>query len=236
MTRSPKPPPTVKATLIRFAFAGIVLVWLAISCFRTGDPDLRVLIGVLAFAAFLATLLFGIDAGKAINREPSATPLLRVMGAVLTIPLAVFGTVFIGAGLVIQFVSVRAIEVEACRGHLAALAAVRFVVAFLMPLGGYGMLREGLRRNPQVITVVQRGSGAVSVVSIAPWFRILMHTAGIAIATSFVAFAALAVATTCERAAWIWSPRVSIFIVIAAGALAARIFVLRRRRVAGSAS
>ena len=207
MARSPKPPPTTKATLTRFTIAAIVLVWLTISCIRTVDPDLRVLVGILAFVAFLATLLFGIDSGKAINREPAAGPRLKLLGAVLVLPLAVFGVIFISAGLVLVFVSVRTIEMEACNGHLAAMATARFVVAFLMPLGGYGMLREGLRRNPQVIKVVQQGSREITIVSVPLWFRILMLTDGIAIATSLVAYAVLAAATTCEAAAWIWSQK-----------------------------
>jgi hypothetical protein len=236
MTRSPKSPPTTKATLTRFTLATIVLVWLTISCFRTVDPDLRVLVGILAFAVFLATLLFGIDAGKAINREPTASPRLRFMGTVLVLPLAVFGVILIGAGLVLLFVSARTIEMAACNGHLAALAAARFVAAILMPLGGYGMLREGLRRKPVVIKVVQHGSKETTIVSVPLWFRILMLTDGIAIGTSLVAFAVLAAATTCEAAAWIWNPRASILIVIAAAALAVRIFALRRRHVARNAS
>lgn len=236
MTRPPKSPPTTKATLTRFTLATIVLVWLTVSCFRTVDPDLRVLVGILAFAVFLATLLFGIDAGKAIDREPTASPWLRFMGTVLVLPLAVFGVIFIGAGLVLLFVSARTIEMAACDGHLAALAAARFVAAILMPLGGYGMLREGLRRNPVVIKVVQHGSKETTIVSVPLWFRILMLTDGIAIGTSLVAFAVLAAATTCEAAAWIWNPRASILIVIAAAALAVRIFALRRRHVARNAS
>jgi hypothetical protein len=236
MAGSPKPLRTIKATLTRFTLAAIVLAWLTISCFRTIDPDLRVLVGVLAFAVFITTLLFGIDAGKAINREPTASPPLRLLGAVLVLPLAIFGVLFIGAGLVILFISVRTIEMEACSGHLAALASAHVVVALIMPLGGYGLLREGLRLNPQVIKVVQHGSREMTIVSVPFWFRILMLTDGIAIGTSLVAFAILAAATTCEAAAWIWSPRASILIVIAAAALAVRIFALRRRRVARNAS
>jgi hypothetical protein len=212
------------------------LVWLTISCLRTVDPDLKVLVGILAFVAFLATLLFGIDAGKAINREPAAGPRLRILGAALVLPLAVFGIIFIAAGLVLLFISVRSIEMEACNGHLAVMAAARFFAAFLMPLGGYGMLREGLRRNPQVTKVLQHGSKEITVVSVPLWLRILMLTDGIAIGTSLVSFAVLAASTTCEAAAWIWSPRASILIVVAAAALAMRIFALRRRRIAPNLS
>ncbi len=98
------------------------------------------------------------------------------------------------------------------------------------------MLREGLRRNPGVIKVVQHGSKETTIVSVPLWFRILMLTDGIAIGTSLVAFAVLAAATTCEAAAWIWNPRASILIVIAGAALAVRIFALRRRHVARNAS
>jgi hypothetical protein len=230
MARAPRPPPTIKATLTRFTLAAIVLVGLTISCFLTVDPDLRVLVGVLAFAAFLATLLFGMDAGKAINREPTVSSPLRTLGTVLIFPLAIFGIIFIGAGLVILFVSARTIEMEACSGQFPVLAAAQAVAALLMPLAGYGMLREGLRRNPQVVKVVQHGSRQVTVVSVPLWFRILMLTDGIAIGTSLLAYAVAGAATTCEAAAWIWSPMISSVIVVASAALAARIFALRRRR------
>jgi hypothetical protein len=230
MLLPPKPPPTTKTMLTRLVLAAVVFVWLAISCFRTVDPDLRVLVGILAAVAFLGALLFGIDAGKAINRDPAAGPRLRLLGVILVFPLAAFGILFIAAGLVLLFVSVRSIEMEACEGQFAAMAAARFFVGFFMPLGGYGMLREGLRRNPQFITVIQRGSKELTVASVPLWLRILMLTDGIAIGTSVVSFAVLAASTSCDNAGWIWSPRASILITIAAAALAMRIFVLRRRR------
>jgi|ERR1700733_6060688 len=86
MVKRQRTPRTVKATLIRFAVASIVLMGLTIGCFRTADPDLKVLAGLLAFPAFIVTLLFGVDAGKAINREPTASPRLRTLGAVLVFP------------------------------------------------------------------------------------------------------------------------------------------------------
>lgn len=199
------------------------------------DVDLRILLGVSAFAGFLATLMIGIRAGKAISREPSASPRLRALGAVLVFPLTIFGAIIICAGLVMLFVSVRTIEMDACNGQLAGLAAVRFFVALLLPLGGYGMLRQGLGRDPKAIEVVNHGSREITIVSVPLWFRILMLTDGIAVGTSFLAFAVLSSATTCEAAAWIWSPRISAFIVVAAAALAARIFALRRRRLRRSA-
>ncbi len=97
------------------------------------------------------------------------------------------------------------------------------------------MLREGFRRNPQVVKVVQHGSREITIVSVPLWFRILMLTNGIAIGTSLVAYAVLAAATTCESAAWIWGPRASILLAICAAVLAIRIFALRRRRIARNA-
>lgn len=228
--------PTVKVTLIRFGLAAIASAGLAISCFRTPDPDLRVLVGVLVVAAFLATLLFGMDAGKAINREANVSPPLRKLGAVLIFPLAIFGVIFIGAGLLLLFASVRTVELEACRGQLAGLAAVRFAVAFFMPLAGYGMLREGLRLAPMAMEVAKHKSREVTTVSVPLWFRILLLTDSIAIGTSAIAFAVVATATTCEAAAWIWDPKVSVLLAVASAALAVRIFALRRRRLALRAS
>ena len=190
----------------------------------------------MAFAAFFVSLLFGIGAGKAIKREPTQTSSLRVVGAILIFPLAIFGAIFVAAGLVGVFISVRTIEMEVCTGKLsieAIEAMMRLVVCFLMPLGGYAMLREGLRRDPAVTQVIQRGSRKISALSVPLWLRLLMLTQGISVGTLVLAFAVAAAATNdCRAAAWIWSPMVSISVVIVAAAIAAGIFALRRRRVA----
>jgi len=134
------------------------------------------------------------------------------------------------------FVSIRAIEMEVCTGKFAIetmLAIMRLVVCFLMPLGGYAMLREGLRRDPAVTQIIQHGSRLISVLSVPLWFRLLMLTQGISVGTLVLAFAVAAAATNdCRAAAWIWSPIVSISVVIVAAAIAAGIFALRRRHVA----
>jgi len=236
MARSPKPPRTLSVALTLFAIAGTVFTGLTITCLLTADFDLRVIVGCFAIGAFLVTLMYSIDVGKAVNREPAPKPWVRVVGAILIFPLAIFGAVFIAAGLVGVFVSIRAIEMEVCTGKFSIetmLGIVRLVVCFLMPLGGYAMLREGLRRDPAVTQVIQHGSRTISVLSVPLWFRLLMLTQGISVGTLVLAFALAAAATNdCRAAAWIWSPMVSISVVIVAAAIAAGIFALRRRRIA----
>jgi hypothetical protein len=237
MARSPKPPRTLSVALTLFAIAGTVLTGLTITCLLTADFDLRVIVGCFAVGAFLVTLMFSIDVGKAINREPAPKPWVRAVGAILIFPLAIFGAIFIAAGLMGVFASIRSIEVELCTGKFsieAFFAIMRLVVCFLMPLGGYAMLREGLRRDPAVTQVIQHGSKKISVLSVPLWFRILMLTQGISVGTLALAFAVAAAATNdCRAAAWIRNPMVSISVVIVAAAIAAGIFALRRRRVLG---
>ena len=185
-------------------------------------------------AAFLFALVYGINLGEAINREPTPKHSLRVAGAILVFPLAIFGVIVIGGGIVGVFVSIRAVELEACTGKFsidATLALVRLLVCFLLPLAGYAMLRKGLRRHPAAVKVVQRDSGRISVISASLWFRILMFAQSIAVGTLAIAYAVATAATnSCEAAAWIWSRLVSISVSVAAAAMAAGIFPLRRRR------
>jgi hypothetical protein len=180
--------------------------------------------------------MYGINLGKAINREPMPTRSFRIVGAILVFPLAIFGVIIIGGGIVGVFVSIRTVEIQACTGKFsidATVALVRLLVCFLMPLAGYAMLREGLRRDPAAVKVLQRGSGRVSVISAALWFRILMFAQSIAVGTLVIAFAVAAAATnSCEAAAWIWSPLVSVTVAVAAAAIAAGIFALRLHRAA----
>jgi hypothetical protein len=60
-----------------------------------------------------------------------------------------------------------------------------------------------------------------------------MFAQSIAVGTLFIAFAGAAVATnSCEAAAWIWSPLVSISVAVVAAAIASGIFALRLHRAA----
>ncbi|MGC1520693.1 MAG: hypothetical protein WA803_04050 [Steroidobacteraceae bacterium] len=220
----------------RFIFASTIFVGLTLTCLLTADFDLRVIVACFAFAAFLFTLMYGVSLGKTINREPMPTRSLRVVGAILVFPLAIFGVIIIGGGIVGVFVSIRAVEMQACTGKFsidAIVALVRLLACLLMPLAGYAILCEGLRRDPAAVKVVQRGSGRVSVISAALWFRILMFAQSIAVGTLVIAFAVAAAATnSCEASAWIWSPLVSVSVAISAAVIAAGIFALRRRRAA----
>ena len=237
MARPSKSPLTITAALPRFIIAATILAGLTLTCLRTADFDLRVIVGCFAVAALLFTLMYGVNLGEAINREPIPQHSLRVLGAILVFPLALFGVIIIGGGIVGVFVSIRSVELVACTGQFsidATLALVRSLVFFLLPVAGYAMLRKGLRRDPAAVKVVQRGSGRVSVVSASLWFRILMFAQSIAVGTLVIAFAVAAAATnSCEAAAWVWSPLVSISVAVVAAAIAAGIFAVRRRRVLG---
>lgn len=234
MARSPKPPRTIKAALTRFIIASTIFGGLTLTCLLTADLDLRVIVGCFAFAAFLFTLMNGINLGEAINREPMSNRWVRVVGAILVFPLAIFGVFVIVGGIAGVFVSIRTAEMQACTGKFsidAAVALVRLLACFLLPLTGYAMLRAGLRRDPAAVKVVQRGSGRVSVISASLWFRILMFAQSIAVGTLVIAFAGAAAAkNSCEAAAWIWSPLVSISVAVVAAAIAAGIFALRLHR------
>lgn len=236
MARSTRPPQSLSVALTLFAIAATVLMGLTITCLLTADFDLKVIVGCFGIGAFLITLMYGIDVGKAINREPAPKPWVRVVGEILIFPLAIFGAILIGGGFVGVIVSIREIEMEVCTGKVSIetiLAIMRSVFCFIMPLAGYAMLRQGLRRDPAVTKVIQHGSRKTSILSVPLWFRILMLTQSISVGTLVLAFAVAAAATNdCRAAAWIWSPTVSISVVIVAAAIAAGIFILRRRRVA----
>lgn len=222
--------------MTRFIIASTIFVGLSLKCLLTADFDLRVIVGCFAFAAFLFALMYGVNLGKAINREPIPKRSFRVVGAILVFPLAIFGVIVIGGGIVGVFVSIRTVEMQACTGKFsidAVVALVRLLACFLLPLAGYAMLREGLRRDPAAVKVIQRGAGRVSAISASLWFRILMFAQSIAVGTLVIAFAVAAAATnSCETAAWIWSAPVSISAAVVAAAIAAGTFALRLHRAA----
>jgi hypothetical protein len=124
MTRSPKTPRTMKAVLTRFIIASTILVGLALTCLFTADLDLRVIVGCFAFAAFLFTLMNGINLGEAINREPMSKRWVQVVGAILVFPLAIFGVFVIVGGIAGVFVSIRTAEMQGCSGKFSIDAVV----------------------------------------------------------------------------------------------------------------
>lgn len=71
MANSPKPPRTIKAALPPFILASTLCVGLTLTCLLAADFDLKVIVGCCAVAAFLFTLMHGINLGEAINREPT---------------------------------------------------------------------------------------------------------------------------------------------------------------------
>ena len=107
MARPSKSPLTITAALPRFIIAATILAGLTLTCLRTADFDLRVIVGCFAVAALLFTLMYGVNLGEAINREPIPQHSLRVLGAILVFPLALFGVIIIGGGIVGVFVSIR---------------------------------------------------------------------------------------------------------------------------------
>ena len=236
MARTSKPPLTITAALPRFIIAATILAGLTLTSLLTADFDLKVIVGCFAVAAFLFTLMYGINLGEAINREPTPKHSHRVVGAILVFPLAIFGVFVVGGGIAGVFVGSRTVEMQVCAGKLSidtVGALAQLLACFLLPLAGYAMLRRGLRRDPTAVKVVQRGSRRVSVISASLWFRILMFAQSIAVGTLVIAFAVAAAATnSCEVAAWIWSPRVSISVAVLAAAIAAGIFALRLHHAA----
>ena len=88
--RLPKNPPTAKASFIKMAIAGVALITLILICVREIDPGLRAtLLTFVAIVVFPSTLLFGVDAGKAIKRSEVPGAPSNKFAAVLIFPQAI---------------------------------------------------------------------------------------------------------------------------------------------------
>ena len=103
--------------MARFIIASTIFVGLTLTCLLTADLNLRVIVGCFAFGAFLFTLTYGVSLGESINREPMPNRPLRVVGAILAFPSAIFGVFVIGGGIAGVFVGSRTVEMQVCTGH-----------------------------------------------------------------------------------------------------------------------
>lgn len=220
--RLPKNPPTAKASFIKMAIAGVALIVLVLICLGAIDPGLRAtLLTFVAIVVFPSTLLFGVDAGKAIKRGEVPGGPTNKFAAVLIFPQAIFGGILIGAGLIVPFVSVGTLAIEASSGRFAAMSAIQLVVSLVLPVVGIRLINEGLGR-------ANEGS-ASNVFRIPRWLRVVWFANTIAICTSLLAFIVFSNVTNGVPAAWIWKPVVSIALFLAATPLAARHLSWRRR-------
>ena len=203
-----KSQPKAKGSLIKLAGALIVLVAIAASCMRHIDPGLRIVLiafGVLAVVP--AVLLFGADAAKAIKRDFAQTTAMRSFAAVLIFPQLLVGCILVCGGIVIPFTSVRAISLGAADGQFAGMAAIYLAISLMLPPVGLRLVNDGLGRANKRIHW--------SALPIPLWLRVAMLANTIAVATSVIAFFALAGAETGDRAAWVWRPFVSIALYLA---------------------
>jgi len=222
--RLPRRPPTAKASFIKMAIAGVALLMLVLICMRDIDSGLRAtLLTFVAIIVVPSTLLFGVDAGKAIKRSEVSGGPSNKLAAVLIFPEAIFGAILIGTGLVVPFVSVGTLAVEASSGRFAAMSAIQLVVSLMLPVVGIRLINEGLGRTNE--------GGPSNAFRIPRWLRIVVFANTMAICTSLLVFIVFANATNGVQAAWIWKPIVSITLFLAAAPLAARHLSWRQRRM-----
>lgn len=207
-SRPQKFQPTAKVSLIKMGGALIVLLAIAILCMQRMDPRLKVVllaVGLLAVSPMV--LLFGADAGKAIKRDPAPTQAMRAWASALIFPQVLFGYLLVCGGIVIPFVSVRAISLGAADGHFAGMSAIYLVVSLLLPSLGLGLVGDARGR-------VQAGIFA-NTLPVPLWVRVAMLANTIAVATSVIIFSTLVGTETVQAAAWIWRPLVCICIYLA---------------------
>lgn len=234
MTKPPKRAkrePTVKSALIKMALAAIVLLGLSIICLRDIDGGLRAtLIVFMAIVVLPSVILFGIDASRAIKREQPQHGPLRLLAATLIFPQAMFGIVLIATALVLPFVSIRAVAIEAAEGRFAAMRAYGLLLSPLFLVLGCHYLWEGLGAVAKVPRRIRFGRWEMNAPHIPTWLMVLIVADGISIGTLLLAYIVAAIATTQYIALRFWQPAVSISVAIVAVPLALRLVTSRQRR------
>ena len=135
----------IKRALIKLLAAATVLVGLLLGCFSHID---RGLVGIMAAVTIILaipiTVLLSIDASRIIKREMPLNKSVRILGAILGIPQAVFGTILVAFGIVYPFIGMRDIVADLSLGQPAIVPFIWTGTALLMLGLGLYYLREGL--------------------------------------------------------------------------------------------
>jgi hypothetical protein len=130
----------VKKSLWRLIGAAIASAGLiAFFIFDRDSPFSGLAVGLVVVVVFPSTLLFAIDASRAIRREITTDNSVQVLGKILGIPQAIFGIILMAFGVGYPvFTLVNGL------GPTPLMTVLYIVMALVMFRVGFYYLKEGL--------------------------------------------------------------------------------------------
>jgi hypothetical protein len=108
------------------------------------SPDNGILGGMIVVVIFPSTLLFGIDASRAIKRDNPSHRSVRILGRTLGIPEGVLGVILMAFGVVFPIVGIRDFIENGSIGENPVFRLINIGTAILMFSIGYPYLKESL--------------------------------------------------------------------------------------------
>lgn len=136
---------TVKSALIKLSVSTIILAFLiSLIVAYPHDSDNGIIGGLIILVIFPSTLLFGIDASRAIKRETPSHRSVQILGKALGVPQGVFGVILVAFGVVFPIMSIRDFIETGSFGENPAFRIVCIGTAILMFSIGYHYVKESL--------------------------------------------------------------------------------------------
>lgn len=140
----------VKKSLWRLIGAAIASAGLiAFFIFDRGSPFSGLAVGLVVVVVFPSTLLFAIDASRAIRREITTNNSVQVLGKILGIPQAIFGIILLafGVGYPVYTLVHGLGPTPLMTGLYIVMALVMFRVGFYYVKEGVWLVGVGRVRN-----------------------------------------------------------------------------------------
>jgi hypothetical protein len=136
---------TVKSALIKLLISAIFLAFLiALIVVNPHSASNGIWGGLIVVIVFPSTLLFGIDASRAIKREtPSHRP-VQIFGKALGVPQGVLGLILVTFGVVFPIVGIRDFIETGSLGENPVFRLICIGTAILMFSIGYHYMKESL--------------------------------------------------------------------------------------------
>jgi hypothetical protein len=136
---------TVKFALIKLLVSTIVLAFLiALIIANPHSSDNGIIGGLIIVVIFPSTLLFGIDASRAIKRETPSHRSVQILGKALGVPQGVFGMILVAFGVVFPIMGIRDFIETGSLGENPVFRLVYIGTAILMFSIGYHYVKESL--------------------------------------------------------------------------------------------
>jgi len=197
--------PPWKWAVIRVFTMLCLTLGLAAAALNADDPQTKRSLYGVAGLVFLPVTLWCSMVARRIIRESDRSDLrVQRLGRVMGFPLAMLGLLFLGIGIVVPPVAIKAICVGLLQDEIAAFDCYRLVVSLILLATPYYLIRAGLGFEERSVTRIRVGVWEMKRLPLAVRSGLFGYLVGL-LMEAMLFFSTVSVLGM-ERAQLVWNP------------------------------